>query len=495
MSSYIASPSTHIKGENEPADRSALLPELQRVMAAINGALLNAIGKKEETNNRSDTEPRNNDDDLPWIAERDEESNSILCDDNDDMEHARSSGCDQLPRYSRRELEQLAPLLDRLGRALTDAAPHIASFASTLPKGDTREPLCCTPDECNVVIAGETDIDDELTDNEDLVVDFVATGNSSSLGTGMFSLSDGVTTNVVLPNSNTLLLNPMLNDLDDQLDDTILFNDPDNSDFVAGMVNTARGENRTRRVSPGASNTHDDGSNLLSAYLAAASLSSLASDEGASNASEETIGLQGLGRLLRQRETGGSGGIDIHIHAFVTGPGVGPGTGFAMVADPRVGGIGGPTIPRGTGFAGLSSLHRRHRRSHSDFHSPVIASTVNEDEMGIFSELYSENPSPVDLQSGVLPSDRRSEGLRAFEQENTEFNSTLANNSRLRSGFTPVGDRMPSRSPVRRHNTLTVVGEGSNSSRSSAISRMFRRALGRRSNPNIDRSNRSMDES
>ena len=495
MSSYIAAPSTHIKGENEPVDRSALLPELQRVMAAINSALLNAIGRNEETNNLPGIESRNNNDELPWIAERDEESNSIVCEENNETEHARIAGRGQLPRYSRRELEQLAPLLDRLGRALTDAAPHIASFASTLPKEDASEPLCCTPDECNVAITGEADIDDELTDSEDLVVDFVGTGHSSSLGTGMFSLSDGVTTNVVLPNTNTLLLSPILNDLDDQLDDRILSNDPDNSDFVAGMVNTVRGENRTRRVSPGASLSNDDGSNLLSAYLAAASLSSLASDEGTSNASEETAGLQGLGRLIRQRETGG-GGIDIHIHAFVTGPGVGPGTGFTMVGDPRVGDIGGPSMTRGTGFAGLSSLHRRHRRSHSDFRAPIVAATVNEDEMGIFSELYSENPSPVDLQSGVLPPDRRSQGPRSFDHDDeTGLNSTLANNSRVGSGLTPIGDRMVSRSPGRRHNGLAVVGEGSNSSRSNAISRMFRRALGRRSNPNNDRSSRRLDES
>merc|ERR1712238_482135 len=39
----------------------------------------------------------------------------------------------ELENLSKRRLEALAPLLDRLGRVLTDAAPHVAALAENLP--------------------------------------------------------------------------------------------------------------------------------------------------------------------------------------------------------------------------------------------------------------------------------------------------------------------------------------------------------------------------
>jgi hypothetical protein len=466
------------------------LPELQRVMASVNNMLLHAMGEKDHAVDMTVRAP--SEDGLPWISERQEEANSIILDSIDELGHPE---VEQHP-YNRHDLEQLAPLLDRLGRALMDAAPHIASYASMLPVEDQPEPRRRAPGECNVVIAGEWEME-ELTDNEDN-----ASSRATSLGTGMFSLLDGRTTNVVLPEMNTLLMNPTLDDDDEPEDRMILANDPDNSDFASGMVNTFRGENRSRNVSqmsPSTSNTNDDGVNLLGAYLAAASLGSLANDDEdtSPNATEDTSGIQGLGRLLRQRETGTGSGIDIHIHAFVTGFGVGAGSGFAVLGDPRNGGLfGGPPTPtRATGFAGLSSIHHRHHSAFAEFRAPVSA--VNEEDMGIFSELYSENPSPIDLQSGVIPSARRHRAIRSFDHDDdNEFVSRLAN-SRSRAGLSPLLHHTASSSRMpRRASSVSILGESASPRRGSALSRIFRRALGRRSNnsnPNLDRMNESSD--
>ena len=490
QSSFSAAPSTHIKDENEIKDRSALLPELQRVMSSVNNMMLHAMGEKDHSIEKTVRAP--NEDCLPWTCERQEEANSILFDSMDELGNPE---VEQHP-YNRHDLEQLAPLLDRLGRALMDAAPHIASYASTLPREEESEPRRRAPDECNVIIAGEVEME-ELTDNED-----TASSRSTSLGIGMFSLLDGETTNVVLPETSTLLMNPSLDDDVEREDRMMLASDPDNSDFASGMVNTFRGEIRSRnvsRMSPMASNTNDDGVSLLGAYLAAASLGSLVNDDGDNRPSglDGTGGIQGLGRLLRQRETGTGSGIDIHIHAFVTGTGDGVGTGFTMLGDPRIGGLfgGAPTPTRATGFAGLSGLHHRHHNAFEQFRAPMSA--VNEEDMGIFSELYSENPSPLDLQSGVIPSARRHRAIRSFDHEDdAEFISRLAN-SRSRSGHLPMLHHTASSSrPPRRENSVSTLRELASPRRGSALSRIFRRALGRRpsnSNPNLDRMNDSTD--
>jgi len=479
---FNAAPSTHIKDENDAVERSALLPELQKVIGVVNTLLQTAMVDE------SGTEPSVRDDSLPWSAEINDEANSIVLDD--EIERVTTNAGQQL-YCNRRQLEQLAPLLDRLGRALTDAAPHIASFAATLPQDYTQEPPRCIPGECNVVIAGDAEVE-SLADHDDDVASTLEPARASSLGTGMFSMSDGNTTNVVIPDSNTLLLNSMLDNPDDLSDDAVAPNDVDHADFVASMVNTVRPVNQSRiarRTSPNTSNASDDGSNLLAAYLAAASLSSLASDDGG-NSNENASGLHGLGRLLRQRENGsGNGGIDIHIHAFVTGPGVGGGAGFAMLGDPRIGGHGGQTTTRGTGFSGLSSLNQRHQSPFLDFRPTPIA-PVNEEELDIFDDLYSDNPSPVDLHSGLLPTERRSRESRLFEHDSDSEFLSQPPNSRSRSGRAPA---IRSRSP-NQNNSLPNLSESTSPRRGSTLSRIFRRALGRRSNSNFDRLNPSMHD-
>ena len=161
----------------------------------------------------------------------------------------------------------------------------------------------------------------------------------------------------------------------------------------------------------------------------------------------------------------GGGGIDIHIHAIVTGPTMG-GTGFALLGDPQI------AAPR----PALFSSHSR-RSGITETRIPVSA-PIDEEELGIFADLYSENPSPVDLHNGVLPAEvTRAENFTARPLDEIEsLIESLTTDGRVLSR--PGRSFQQSRSartrpialppPPRRHGT---------------ISRLFRR-LSRRTNGN-----------
>jgi hypothetical protein len=201
--------------------------------------------------------------------------------------------------------------------------------------------------------------------------------------------------------------------------------DPDYTDFASGMVNTTRGEVRTGPRSRAASSS-DELSSLLGAYLAAASLSG--DDDSNSN-------LQLLSRLLRDRGAGGEGGngggIDIHIHAVVTTPGMVapnaggvPGGGGTTIGGGATAGLGGATglgallaglgggatttttAPTGTPATTLADdlnfLQNTRRPSVLRLRTPA-ALQQQDDDLGIFSELYSENPEPDESRRAIAP--------------------------------------------------------------------------------------------
>uniref|UniRef100_A0A7S2UJK9 Uncharacterized protein n=1 Tax=Attheya septentrionalis TaxID=420275 RepID=A0A7S2UJK9_9STRA len=151
--------------------------------------------------------------------------------------------------------------------------------------------------------------------------------------------------------------------------------DPDYVDFVNGMVNVSRGDNtsiggagrsavRDRRVAS------DDGASLLASYLAG--------DGDLGGGLGTTI--PGLGRLLRVGNNGGNGGggIDIHIHAIVTGPG--------MMAATAAAGLG----DLGTATTLLSGNSTTTINAGNEAAMLVRPPVVNDDDDGLFSELYSE---------------------------------------------------------------------------------------------------------
>jgi len=417
---FNASPPTFIKEENEVVERSCLLPEVEVVISRVS----NLIGEVNATTEPSSpSDPVDGARMLPWKS--DETSDDVT------MESAENTSVDDENKDPnlRTKLKALAPLLDRLGRTLIDAAPHVAAYANTLPEKKPQD-ICRREGETNVVVAGGDDAE---------------------------TSSSGQT-----PATDEPAWRP-----EDDVDDEEI--EPDYVDFVNGMVNTSRGEVRAR-VNRGSG--QDDGASLLGAYLAAASLSSLVSDDE-SNAETNSGGLQGLGRLLRQRENNGGtegngnggGGIDIHIHAIVTGPGVGAGTGggLAVLGDPQV------AVARPTLFSNTRRVTAAER---------PIPNPTDEEDMGIFADLYSENPSPVDLQSGVLPSAEENQRPAATAIAIEDLGESEEFVTRLRNDRTRVTETAP-RSPRRR--TTDPTGR-----RGGLFSRVFRRNTGRRSSSNSE---------
>eukprot|EP00934_Nitzschia_sp_Nitz4_P001590 Nitzschia sp. Nitz4//scaffold66_size103028//7778//10630//NITZ4_004488-RA/size103028-snap-gene-0.133-mRNA-1//-1//CDS//3329556320//1590//frame0 len=249
------------------------------------------------------------------------------------------------PRYNRQEMHNLATLLDRLGRTLTDAAPHVASLAASM--------------------------DDEAQPEA---------SNTMTPSERLFS---------------TLSRNPD-EVLSETADATTV--DPDHIDYVSGLVNTTRGEVRS---GPRSRSSNDDVTNLLGAYLAAASLGGL----GMSDGDDDGTGIGGLGQLLRGAGATGSGpgGIDIHIHAVVTSPGGSPGgVGLTALGSPSSGG-GIFSSRSATRRSGATASILRNGRgasgsSNNNSASPVPSrsTTFDDDDIGLFSELYSETPASVD---------------------------------------------------------------------------------------------------
>lgn len=410
-----------------------VLPEIARTMAAVND-MLQQVVQQSQGNHSVIGAPVAEADllesgDLPWSqtevvpeAERagSEEMGSASDDfvsvgalepaDNEQEESEEVSAepqeatlapPSQPPRYNQTELRNLATLLDRLGRTLTDAAPHIASMAANLPEETlpTLEETTEAEEE-----SGPTTIDSapESADSDG--------ENGGSLG-GLLSLWSRERRRV---NRRDHELSD--GDGEDSIEPKV---DPDHVDYVSGLVNTTRGEVRS---GPRSRPQNDDVTGLLGAYLAAASLGGL-SPSGDGDGEGPAIG--GLGQLLRGGGSTGGGGIDIHIHAVVTAPGMSPGgLGVATLGGggggtPTAGGGGSPgsglggtrnifsSIPRRS--SGTGSLLRSARRSTSALNSGNVIdanagnSSNNEEDIGLFSELYSETPEPVDPNGSPVP--------------------------------------------------------------------------------------------
>lgn len=418
QSPFAESPSTNfLQGvrshdNRERDDRQALLPELSRVLTTVHGLVSDAANNHlapSITSSRSDINTNlpwvsvasalENDDTIPEGEDEDEDDECKLParDDidvtNDDEQNAKTKASLATSRRRRQDLEMLAPLLDRLGRTLVDAAPHVAALAASL-----EEP--------------------EAADNPRGRGSAVEEERSSTLGTFLSLLSRdrnrtsvGSSNAAILGNDSVSYANSheqttvasSSNREDDDGDEETIYDiqvDPDYTDFATGLVNTTRGEARgggsrgTSRQSAAGSNS-DELAGLLGAYLAAASLGGLVSsgdeDEGDNTGASTTA--QGLGRILRERGAGGNG-IDIHIHAVVTAPG--GNVGLATVGG---GGLGGATL-----FS-RSSRDRAATVSTTSVHQePALLQENDDDDLGIFAELYSETPDPIDPASPTVTS-------------------------------------------------------------------------------------------
>lgn len=418
QSTFTEAPSTFIRnGNSEARDREALLSELGRVLFTVNDLVCQTAANL-EAHSRSiradETEGSQNGGSrahLPWRTpvappasappptnlSADEGSAEGSNVEETFQRRLAGDGPATIPQQTsisrrasatRHELAALAPLLDRLGRTLIDSAPHVAYLASTMAETEGSDPS--TP---------------ELEPIEE---------HPTSLG-GLLSLLSRdrrrqsiASNNVVTPNDN--LSNNGSVQTGGASDESASV-DPDHTDFAYGFVNTTRGEVRRGPRSRGQS---DDAAGILGAYLAAASLGGGGS--GVSDTDDNDGALQGLGRLLRERGNGG-GGIDIHIHAVVTAPGMpngalglttlgaaGPGLGTPLLPSDAVGSLFAPGR-RGGPTASLAALNN-FRSSSSASASP------DEEDMGIFAELYSDTPEPVNPNGAPLDGDTTSNSNR-----------------------------------------------------------------------------------
>jgi hypothetical protein len=128
----------------------------------------------------------------------------------------------------------------------------------------------------------------------------------------------------------------------------------------------------------------------------------------------------GIGQLLRGGSIGGggSGGIDIHIHAVVTAPGMATG-GLGITT------LGGGGALTATGIGGTRNLFSTTQRRNNTATTSILRTsrspsgsllssrrrnnlTEDDDDAGIFAELYSETPEPIDPNGSPLPGDRPS---------------------------------------------------------------------------------------
>ena len=329
-------------------------------------------------------------------------------------------------------LRQLAPLIDRLGRTLTDAAPHIAALADALP---TQPLLPSSPHPFGVessAVSARTG-GGVSTRDQDPIQSLAARASHLYFGIGnddddddeeendtsATTASSSALASSVSPSAMTAISNN--NGITEQIlsTETTPIIDPDLTDYINGMVNTTRGVNGRDSGSSsggvggllrnGGSGGDSLGTSLLANYLSSMGGGLSGGTAGGGNTGDNTRVIRmGGGTTAIGGSTGPNGGggpgIDIHIHAIVTGPGMPGGTGGG------IGGLGG-IMDTGLGM----DINANNRNSGSPFaNSTTFAtatpSTPNNEEDNLFSELYSESPQPVNLHG---EDDARIEGIRA----------------------------------------------------------------------------------
>jgi hypothetical protein len=385
---FSASPSTAITDEDDAvSERSRMLIELSRVVQGVNDLLASAAfaathsSPASGVNDLSTESPH-----LPWLTNLSSSDDILNYEEEGGAISARrppaTSPSNQHTRLDSAQLRQLAPLLDRLGRTLTDAAPHIAALADYMPHQphpsslSARVGFNATPGN---VLTQSTAYDEEVDPFQQLA----ARASHLYFGIGDSSTHDGA----------------QAHDEDEIVhEETTSIIDPDLTDFVNGMVNTTRnlgGVGSGRNSNRDGSNGDQTGSSLLASYLASmgGGAGGGFADTNRFGAGTHSIGNDNNPRVIRMggggSDLGGGPGIDIHIHAIVTGPGMG---GF--------GGLGGFPFDN-AGVGGTTPTASPRNNQHNQFFhrasSAAASPAENNDDADLFSELYSESPDPVNL--------------------------------------------------------------------------------------------------
>ncbi|GAX13935.1 hypothetical protein FisN_5Lh161 [Fistulifera solaris] len=419
QSAFADSPDTFIRHSDEQLDRRALLPELSRLMDTINTLLASTSRSvhqlQEDDGGRESGDPR-----LPWSTAED---------------WNRADGIAETGQQAtRRQLEALSPLMDRLGRLLVDAAPHVASLAASMAveESNVDETASASIGDRTSTLGGFFSLLNHdhrrsgASSEEATVMSEEDSGRSMALATRRLpSPSDAGSPMALSTTEERNSVSNIAPATTAPAPCPSVHIDPDFTDFATGVVNTTRGEVRSGPRSRRGQG--DEFAGLLGAYLAAASLAGAIGEvdvDGNDN-------LTGLARLLRDRGTG-TGGIDIHIHAVVTGPGgtganggvnvLGPLGGITMT-DVNERALSEPNDNPATTFGNLFSSSRERRNNQSTNQATVPTLQYDEEDMGIFEELYSETPEPID-PSSLNPPEASSAGDSGISRwERSDVNS------------------------------------------------------------------------
>lgn len=456
QNSFDSAPSTFIVNEDDASDRPYVIPELQRALMMVSdlfesatdhnnneivrgvelvpssvdeqSGLVHSIDSSTEKNRPMAT-PGVCEKRLPWLncsRPLDQKNNDLDEGEKIDDSSVFNETPPTLPRYNKRKLELLAPLLDRLGRVLLDTAPHIAALAEALPESDKEDAL-------------------------------ISEMNAPTLGNDISSAS-----------SRTPLLSGTDEDdpeslISADMNETTDIVDPDHLDFVNGFVNYL----------------NSDGVPSANIRRNLRSISSTGTGSSLFNAPDDENATPGA-RFIRLG--GGNaagpngGGIDIHIHAIVTGTGINA--------------IGGG-LPFMSGVSNLmneSSSTRTNPISavnRSLFENPTVQ---DEDDLGLFSDLYSDAP-PIATSTHDI-----SENNGSSDQGETDNGSNMDNSNSnpdepLYDSSNPGGsaqvvesDSLSGRQPVNSAGTQTTTSLTNGVERPSprsSLALVFRRALGR----------------
>jgi len=327
----------------------------------INRLLQEARDKVRSEKRRAEPESQ-----LPWVTY--EEDSKPKADDvvvNSVQQNDSGNGSrHDFRNFDKEKLEALAPLLDRLGRALIDAAPHVAAVAESIP--EKMHDAKCTVDTASDL--STVDTPNRLCPIQE---------ESTPVAPATDEIAD---------------MPPLLRRGNSEVSDDSAEVNPDYVDFVNGFIQATRSDAPSRSGGRrGGSSEGSLGSSLFSALLASGN------SEGDEDEDSRNSGGRSGPRIVRVggggggiSGGGGGGGIDIHIHAIVTGGG---GGGIAGIGLDGLAGLGGLLGPPPNAIVLNNSSTSADSRA---VNLPVIPTipSADEEDQGLFSDLYSDNPQP-----------------------------------------------------------------------------------------------------
>ena len=421
---------------------------------------------------------------LPWRGNKSttttsSSSSSTNYDDLPDDERTQAMEL-KLKQLNKEKLEALAPLLDRLGRVLIDFAPHVASIADSIPETSvTAEPQQDSRDGELETVAESN----ESSSHEGDVTASTSFSNSFMPLRPSWSLNRDTTNESTTPLLSATDNNSTNNESNDDEEDTNNQIDPDYVDFVNGFIYPAARVEAPPRRAVRRSNSDNFGSSLLSAFLS--------SNTGGTNSNDDD---EGNGpRILRLGGStngggNGNGGIDIHIHAIVTGPN-GGGIAGAGGLD-GIAGLMSPPTATTTTTSAPSIVNNNSNANTGATRASVQNVDDDEEELGLFSDLYAEpgqNQTNNTSSNNLMPYDPEVE----IEDELDNVPHLLNDDEPQHNGVMSTSmDSAGGEAGANRQDTNARRPSSSNSAGSSSsrrgqmFGRIFRRALSRRNDGN-----------